>query len=310
MTTTPSTELSLGDITAKIGTVDLTNCSETIVNGYRGATCTYNGNLPVDTYNVQLTSSWHSATYTLTNEFIVYQTTMQNFTSTNCTSLQESTTTIDNRTYLKDSRDGKIYGVSKLADGNCWMVQNLALDGGRTLYPSDSNVTANRVLPSTANLPFGSTVESVYNDPQIYTGHANTTDEYGNKYGNLYNWNAATATVGLEMTYGTVKESVCAKGWLLSDKTGSKSYDTLIASQGITQDSAPTLQMAPTRFPMSNQYVSGYGLGYGRYWTNTTNESQQYAYHAYEFAFTPTGFDTTDLRSKLRGYAVRCVFGG
>ena len=29
---------------------------------------------------------------------------------------------------LTDIRDGKSYWVSKLADGNCWMVQNLALD--------------------------------------------------------------------------------------------------------------------------------------------------------------------------------------
>lgn len=29
---------------------------------------------------------------------------------------------------LKDERDGKYYWIAKLADGNCWMTQNLALD--------------------------------------------------------------------------------------------------------------------------------------------------------------------------------------
>ncbi|MBO4276109.1 hypothetical protein J5868_00130, partial [Candidatus Saccharibacteria bacterium] len=36
--------------------------------------------------------------------------------------------TAGNRYYLRDSRDGKPYCVGKLADGNLWMLDNLALD--------------------------------------------------------------------------------------------------------------------------------------------------------------------------------------
>ena len=44
---------------------------------------------------------------------------------------------------LQDTRDGKYYWVAKLADGNCWMTQNLELDlAGRTLTPQDSDVSA------------------------------------------------------------------------------------------------------------------------------------------------------------------------
>ena len=43
---------------------------------------------------------------------------------------------------LTDSRDKKKYWVAKLADGNCWMTQNLDLDlNGRTLKPTDSDVS-------------------------------------------------------------------------------------------------------------------------------------------------------------------------
>ena len=46
-----------------------------------------------------------------------------------------------NTARLKDERDGKYYWVAKLADGNCWMTQNLELDlSGRTLTPEDSDV--------------------------------------------------------------------------------------------------------------------------------------------------------------------------
>ena len=49
-----------------------------------------------------------------------------------------------NTARLKDERDGKYYWVAKLADGNCWMTQNLELDlGGRILTPQDSDVSSN-----------------------------------------------------------------------------------------------------------------------------------------------------------------------
>lgn len=45
---------------------------------------------------------------------------------------------------LIDTRDGKSYWVAKLKDGNCWMVQNLALDLSTevALTPADSDVSS------------------------------------------------------------------------------------------------------------------------------------------------------------------------
>ena len=47
---------------------------------------------------------------------------------------------------LRDSRDGKRYTVRRLADGNCWMTQNLNLDlyTGMTLTSDDSDINTNR----------------------------------------------------------------------------------------------------------------------------------------------------------------------
>ena len=49
-----------------------------------------------------------------------------------------------NTARLKDERDGKYYWVAKLADGNCWMTQNLDLDleSGKSLTPEDSDVSS------------------------------------------------------------------------------------------------------------------------------------------------------------------------
>ena len=64
--------------------------------------------------------------------------TMQEMTSTICADAAENDTA-----QLTDTRDGKKYWVTKLADGNCWMTQNLDLDLStkKALTPDDSNVS-------------------------------------------------------------------------------------------------------------------------------------------------------------------------
>ena len=65
-------------------------------------------------------------------------TNMQDMTPGICTKSTEGDTK-----QLVDVRDGKKYWVAKLADGNCWMTQNLELDlSGRTLTPTDSDVSS------------------------------------------------------------------------------------------------------------------------------------------------------------------------
>ena len=62
---------------------------------------------------------------------------MQHMTPEICVSANEGDTK-----QLIDKRDQKKYWVAKLADGNCWMTQNLDLDlNGRTLTPADSDVS-------------------------------------------------------------------------------------------------------------------------------------------------------------------------
>ena len=68
--------------------------------------------------------------------------TMQEMTPEFCSSV--TTVSPGNTARLRDTRDGKYYWVAKLADGNCWMTQNLDLDlNGRTLTPAGSDVSEN-----------------------------------------------------------------------------------------------------------------------------------------------------------------------
>lgn len=108
-----------------------------------GASDTYNlsfgtkvdGNLPADTYTTEVTVSVVAAPRAPTLSDITY---MQDMTPEICATSQENETK-----RLIDSRDGKYYWVAKLADGNCWMTQNLALElNGITLTPEDSDVSS------------------------------------------------------------------------------------------------------------------------------------------------------------------------
>ncbi|MBR0403255.1 hypothetical protein IJI55_01755, partial [Candidatus Saccharibacteria bacterium] len=325
MTTTPTSELGLGNITASItngtNTVNLTGCTEITSNGYRGAQCTYNGSLPItiDGYNVELTSSWHSATYTKSKVFYIYQTTMQNFTGANCASLTESTTSADHRTMLQDTRDGKVYAVSKLADGNCWMVQNLALDGGRTLHTSDSNVTQDRVLPD--NINYGSAESDSV--AQIISYKSTDVDAQGSPFGNHYNWKAATATLGNPSTTGTIYESVCPRNWRLPDDgTNNGSWYYLLATKygyiDIQNATAQAQRAAqpPTYIPNTGMYQKSIldGIGdnnalttrNGLQWGTGTTQGLFYFREKYgsQADFRMTGYGLP----KNIGVSVRCLF--
>ena len=66
---------------------------------------------------------------------------MQEMTSEICTASTENETK-----QLVDTRDGKSYWVTKLADNNCWMTQNLDLDLNASTLPltsEDSDVSSN-----------------------------------------------------------------------------------------------------------------------------------------------------------------------
>src|SRR5690606_36207878 len=94
---------------------------------------------------------------------------------------------------LTDTRGGieRTYRVAKLADDNCWMLDNLKLGSTTSaisLTPSNSNVASNFTLPQVA-IP-GSTN---YDNPQVIGPVPGDTGSGTTNYGYLYNWPAATA---------------------------------------------------------------------------------------------------------------------
>ena len=145
--------------------------------------------------------------------------TMQDMTAAYC---QNTMTTYDGTNEdavvtLNDPRgDGQTYRVAKLADGNCWMLDNLKLgstSGATALTPADSNVGANFSLPQLATTGTGD-----LDNPKTYGPVPGDTGAGATNYGYLYNWSAATAgesTTSHDETAGNAPYSICPANWRL-----------------------------------------------------------------------------------------------
>lgn len=134
--------------------------------------------------------------------------------------MQEMTTEIcsnaktDDTTQLIDVRDNKQYWVAKLADGRCWMVQNLGLDLKTTtpLTPNSSDVAADWT-------PLVDTSTALFNnadDDGTYSyGPGTSASDTHFSLGNYYQYNAATAGSGAAVAGQEAPSSICPKGWTL-----------------------------------------------------------------------------------------------
>ena len=182
--------------------------------------------------------------------------TLQNWNG--CNSLAQGSVTA-----LTDNRDNDTYAVAKLADGKCWMIENLRLDNTPELTASN---THNPSLPLTNTWWYSSTNDSdtiptsnhlsITTDPaqtawckvnssncsdqsMLTTNNTilftnNTASNYSvsknvYSYGNYYNWYSATAGHGkfgdsYDSSY-VVLGDICPIGWHLP-KGGDKSQES------------------------------------------------------------------------------------
>lgn len=130
---------------------------------------------------------------------------------------------------LTDARGDTIqtYQVAKLADGKCWMLDNLKLGSTTapiTLTPADTNIAANFTLPqiaATTPLETGEDMTAAYDTPQVHGPVPGDTGAGDTNYGYLYNWSAATAgeTMASMPGDGTndniAPYSICPANWRL-----------------------------------------------------------------------------------------------
>ena len=158
---------------------------------------------------------------------------MQEQTAATCSDLSAYTDTF--ATYqMTDSRDGEVYSVRKLDDGNCWMTNNLRLKGGTTITPADSDVSSSYTLPA-SYLYFGNnSTNEHYRSTLEYEYDGDPSSENYLNFGSYYSFNTATAGTGLSLTSEqNAPSSICPKNWKLPTRSqfvsliGGNIYDIL-----------------------------------------------------------------------------------
>ena len=203
---------------------------------------------------------------------------------------------------LEDTRDGNSYRIRKLADGNCWMIDDLHL-ADVEITSADSDISdATYTVPATT--PGTETSGSSDTVAQIHT------NEEGYENSLLYNWMAATAGTGTtSVSSGNASTSICPKGWKLpKGDTSDGSFYYLVNTGGYNTNTKLTETSSGTgpEFLYAGYWDSGlYNQGdLGYYWSRTANSSS----NAYYLYFDIDGFVIPQSSSyKYLGSTIRCV---
>lgn len=227
-------------------------------------------------------------TYTVTIEYTEEPlTNMHELTRESCALSPLNTTQ-----RMTDARDNKKYWVTKLADGNCWMTQNLDFaftkPGNTTLYPDTSAVSAQQT---------------------VYVGSSWTTNSEDNNYfdgGDYYYQNGTTPTSTSSLadnaeawhyhkgSYYNQKlaKMVCPKGWQLGDyKNMYSKYSinqikaALFTPVGSAPLEAPVYQIVDANTSVSKPDSSSSNRNtYTVYWSTST--------YSYDLVYSNTSSTT------------------
>ena len=250
-------------------------------------------------------------------------------------------------TALTDSRDNNVYTVGKLADGNCWMMENLRLDNTVTINSANTNNPAsgftslagstddwctdnnetciNQNKLNTNNTNLGGVNASntpLINGPGQYNGSnvsGGTKGSVGNNYswyayGNYYNWYAATAGTGTysvtspAYTYG----DICPSGWSMPIGYQYGALDFAIGGTGdnqYTAEASNRWRSYPNNFLYSGGWWVSVATNRGLYGRYWSRAARS-SDDAQELILSSTYSVPDGYSGKQDGIAVRCLSPG
>ena len=242
---------------------------------------------------------------------------------------------------LTDARDGNTYAVASLADGNCWMIENLRLDDSSELSsdntnsPSlpltniyDTSSTSNHLSPTSSVAYDATTAPEGWcetnsaacinqsrlrtDNTTLYTNNASGVQN-GNiySYGNYYNWYSTTAGHGTyNKTSGDVDGDICPADWHLPTGTSSGDFyalNTTLNNNATDSTASNKLRSYPNNFIYSG-VVYGASISYrnsgGGYWSSSASNGNDA--HGLSFS-SDIVYPGTDVGYKYSGRMVRCI---
>ena len=257
------------------------------------------------------------------------------------------TATLSSVSALTDERDGDTYAIAKLADGKCWMIENLRLsnehiENGNTadtvltavntnnpslpltnVYDASNPTMSNHLSTSLApnawcmNSGLECTNQSVLNTSNVVSASESMTDaRWYNiySYGNYYNWYSATAGNGTyEMVEGNTQGDICFNGWHLPTGKNDGDFNELnIAINSGATGSDAKYRIFPANFVLAGQI---YGTpGYANFDLRGDNgfywSSTAGNDYSYKLSIYNNIVDPGLARyyGRFYGFSVRCVW--
>jgi len=217
-----------------------------------------------------------------------------------------------------DIRDGQTYKVSRYADGRLWM-SNLNL--GATSLTEDLDSENTNLAPSTTISieTFNTWIKSRSSDsftiPDVIPITAENsqtgskTDSYGNNYGTLYNYAAASAnTINMDSSsnQSDAVYDLCPYGWRLPTGGSGGEFESLTTVYNISNDATGVNRMqSELKFPTAGWAYSSLNTanGEGDYWASTRVS----AYEMRKLQFGHGYVSPTSSNRRSYAMSVRCI---
>ena len=244
-----------------------------------------------------------SSDTTITANTSYVATEMQNLSSSNCTTTAS---------HVRDNRDNHVYTVQRLADGKCWMMENLDL--GRTelttdLTSSNTNLT-NTVTASTFDSwkktsGSGSWTAGEYISAEGMDATSRTP------YGTLYNYCAISAGTICSTNGGNndnVASDLCPSGWRLPTGGSSGEFKALYDQTDYNTNAKMRAPIASggAAFTLAGYFVSTpSGQGSNGYCWSSTRYDGSGVYVLY--LHNNNGGSPTYNNNRSYGLSARCV---
>lgn len=247
---------------------------------------------------------------------------------------------------LTDERDGNVYAVTKYADNQCWMMENLRLDlsasdliinGSNTNRPTSSFVQyindKDNNNPASTNSFCSSNSDACINQILFNTNNTNRslTPSYNTNnsssswyaYGNYYNWYTATAgngTRGLSTGGAAADGDLCPANWRLPAGYGSVGdlamLDVAMGGTGANQESGTSAGLTgssrwrsyPLNFMYSGEQRGNTGYNRGTSSSYATLSAASTERTSNLWLKSDGVYMNSNNTPKYRGQTIRCLF--
>ena len=223
---------------------------------------------------------------------------MQNLSTEYCTSTPDR---------VKDTRDNHVYTIQRLADGNCWMMENLDL--GRTDISTNLNSTNTNINTTINASTFNGWRKTVSSSTYaagelIPVSGADATS--GTHYGTLYNYYAASAgTISGDTNANDATYDICPAGWRLPAGGTEGEFAALYSLDDYNTNAKMRAPVGDggAAFALAGDFVTIGSGEQGRYWASTRagDNRMNYMY----LNLTAVVPDSNNVRSS--GFSIRCV---